>query len=88
MMSHIYLLKERCMIGYLALSVNSLPEGESISETVIGILTSAQIGGFENTQIFPGEENLLGFRRRLSFPLRERNHARLRPTNGFLHHTT
>jgi len=25
-------------------------------------------GDFRNTQIFPGEENLLGFRRRLSFP--------------------
>ncbi|MFC2165745.1 hypothetical protein ACFLT2_12225 [Acidobacteriota bacterium] len=27
-----------------------------------------QIGDFENTPIFPSDENWLGFRRRLSFP--------------------
>ncbi|MFC2166025.1 hypothetical protein ACFLT2_13645 [Acidobacteriota bacterium] len=31
-------------------------------------LTSDQNGDFENTPIFPSEENWLGFRRRLSFP--------------------
>jgi len=31
-------------------------------------LTINQIGDFQNTPIFPGEENWLGFRARLSFP--------------------
>jgi len=50
-------------------------------------LSRDQIGDYENTPIFPSEENWLGFRRRLSFPAGERNHARLQPSNGFLHHT-
>ena len=31
-------------------------------------LSTDQIGDFENTPIFPGEENWLGFQPRLSFP--------------------
>jgi hypothetical protein len=32
------------------------------------VITNDQNGDFENTPIFPSEENWLGFRRRLSFP--------------------
>jgi hypothetical protein len=38
--------------------------------------TNDQNGDCENIKIFPTEENMLGFRRRLSFPFGERNHAR------------